>query len=396
MDINSVDPSKFTYELPQEKIAKHPLDDRSASKLLYYQNKGITHHRFADITSIIPPSATLFFNDTKVIPARLIFFKETGAKIEVFLLEPKSPTSVIESAMSSTADSTWRCMIGNAKKWKVGTSLTQSISGTLDLIATRTSENEVLLSWSNGLSFSEVLKLSGKVPLPPYINREPAESDVPRYQTVYSKYDGAVAAPTAGLHFTNDILSKLEQRGALLDYLTLHVSAGTFQPMTAQKVADHPMHQEQIVVTKSNLKNLLAGGPIYAVGTTSMRTLESIYWYGVRIAEGNRDFFIEKLEPYQERRELPTMQEAVRHVLCYFEENDLESHLGHTEIFIFPGYDFKVCDGLVTNFHLPGSTLMLLVAAFVGDDWQNIYKEALTNDYRFLSYGDSSLLVRGH
>ncbi|MEP1033748.1 S-adenosylmethionine:tRNA ribosyltransferase-isomerase [Ekhidna sp.] len=378
----------FLFELPEDRIAKHPPKERADSKLLYYNQENISHHEFKSIASLIPDQSLLVFNDTKVIPARIIMHKESGARIEIFLLEPLLPSKVHEEVMSSSSECTWKCMIGNAKKWKTGTSLHLS---SLDLEAIRTANDEVTFRWDPNLTFSDLLTEIGKIPLPPYINREVEEADEDRYQTVYSKMKGAVAAPTAGLHFTTEIIEAVKANGIQTDYLTLHVSAGTFQPIKSENIADHPMHNEQIWVSKQNIENLINAKKVIAVGTTSMRTMESIYWFGVKLLEGKSDFSIEKDDPYIFKARDRT--DVLCAVLSHMKQTGKEKIGGQTEIFIYPGYKFQICDGLVTNYHLPGSTLILLVASFIGSDWRKVYQSALENDYRFLSYGDSSLLL---
>tara|TARA_Y100001972_G_scaffold128620_1_gene190549 strand:+ start:1118 stop:2317 length:1200 start_codon:yes stop_codon:yes gene_type:complete len=387
-DINLKD---YQYNLPQDKVAKYPLKERSASKLLLYQSGEITHHTFKDIVELIPSDTLLVSNDTRVIPARLVFQKSTGAHIEIFLLDPVEPSPLHEETLNSRGICTWKCMIGNSKRWKSDTSLTYFIKEGLILEAIRKDESQVTFRWPPHYTFSEVLQQVGKVPLPPYLKREMNEEDKPRYQTVYSKHEGAVAAPTAGLHFSDEVLTRLKAKGVSQEHLTLHVSSGTFMPMKSS-IEEHPMHNEQVVITDSLIKKLLENDKVLPVGTTSMRTLESIYWYGVKIANGDPTFHITKMMPYYAGKKEITREESLRNVLSIMEENGVSKLLGETEIFIFPGYDFKICRGLITNFHLPSSTLILLVAAFVGNDWKRIYDEALSNDYRFLSYGDSSLL----
>ena len=377
----------FSYHLPESRIAKHPPKERGTSKLLVYRNGNIQHHQFTSIVDQLPNEATLIFNNTKVIPARIILYKDTGARIEIFLLEPLKPTRTHEEVMVTTESCTWKCMIGNARKWKKGSSL---VNDELNFKATRTGEDEVTFSWT-GMTFSELLIEIGKIPLPPYIHREVEQEDKERYQTVYSKMDGAVAAPTAGLHFTDEILTSLKEKGILAEYLTLHVSAGTFQPIKSHDITQHPMHNEQVWVKRSTIESLLSSTLIIAVGTTSMRTLESLYWFGVRLNQGNEDFHIKKEDPYEQKA--IDKAEALNNVLNYMDQNNLDQLGGQTEIFLYPGYEFKFCDGLITNYHMPNSTLILLVAAFIGDNWREVYHEALNNDYRFLSYGDSSLLI---
>jgi len=382
----SIDLKDYHYSLPDEKIAKFPLAERSDSKLLVYRKGEISHDTFKSIPNLLPEKCLLVFNDTKVIPARLIFHKSTGARIEVFLLEPSDPSNY-EQSMNARNTCSWHCLVGNSKKWK-----TEKIEvAEIGLKATRQND-EVTFSWERDITFSEILELAGKIPLPPYIDREVKESDKDRYQTVYSKHEGAVAAPTAGLHFTEELLSQVDERKIKKDYLTLHVSAGTFQPIKAESVDDHPMHREQIIVTKQNVENLLKTETILPVGTTSLRTLESLYWYGVKLLSGESDFFVPKLYAY-DHSEPPSRTESLQAVLDFMNQNRTSHLIGHTEIFIFPGYTFRMCAGMITNFHLPGSTLILLVAAMIGEDWKNVYGEALSREYRFLSYGDSSLLL---
>lgn len=389
MEFEKITPDQYTYELPKDRIAKFPLEDRAAAKLLHYNQGSVKHRIFKEIDEVMPANSTLFFNDTRVIPARLIFLKGTGAKIEIFLLDPAAPSTDVEHTMSASTKCSWHCMIGNSKKWRTGQVLRMELESGLVLSATR-DNTTVHFEWHSDHSFSEILDKAGKIPLPPYIDREPMELDTPRYQTVYSKHEGAVAAPTAGLHFTPQVIARINARFKI-DYLTLHVSAGTFQPIKSS-VLEHPMHKEQVVISKENIQNLLDSEKTIAVGTTSMRTLESLYWYGVQLISGKEDFKVSKLAPYELQQDIPLAQ-SLQAVYEYMEKKNLYRMLGYTEIFIFPGYRFRVCQGLITNFHLPGTTLMMLIAAFVGEDWKKIYNEALANDYRFLSYGDSSLLI---
>lgn len=377
----------FFYELPESRIAKHPSKQRGTSKLLVYRKGAVLHHHFGSIADQLPAAATLVFNNTKVIPARIVLHKATGARIEIFLLEPIAPSTVHEEVMLAQKRCTWKCMIGNAKKWKRGTSLT---SESLDFTANRTGEDEVTFEWE-GMTFSELLEEIGKIPLPPYIQREIEQEDKERYQTVYSKLDGAVAAPTAGLHFTNEIMEELKAKGIPIQYVTLHVSAGTFQPIKTENITQHPMHNEQVWIPRQTIESLLASSKTITVGTTSMRTLESLYWFGVRLHHKMEDFHIRKEDPYE--LEAIDKHTALQNVLDYMDRHQLDQLGGQTEIFLYPGYTFKMCDGIITNFHMPNSTLILLIAAFIGEDWRKVYQEALDNDYRFLSYGDSSLLM---
>jgi S-adenosylmethionine:tRNA ribosyltransferase-isomerase len=396
-----LDLDHYKYTLPESKIAKFPLSKRDQSKLLFYNQGVVTHHKFPDITSLLPPESLLVFNETRVIPARLTFHKKTGAVIEIMLLNPIAPSTDINIAMSATRKFTWVCMIKNLRKWKQENVLEESITiGNKNIILTARLINKekqhVQLEWErDGLSFSEILGFTGKVPIPPYLKREPILQDKVRYQTVYSKNKGAVAAPTAGLHFTKKIIDDIAAKNHVTDYITLHVSAGTFQPIQEKDIKSHNMHTESIVINKSNIRNLTNNlGNIIAVGTTSMRTLESIYWFGVKLLLPKEEhFFIDKLIPYNQTRiNLPSPVEALHAVNNHMGNMKTKEIHGETQIFIFPGYDFKICNGLITNYHMPGSTLMLLVAAFVGDDWKKIYDEALKSNYRFLSYGDSSFI----
>lgn len=396
---DSPDLEIINYPLPDEKIAKHPLADRADSKLLAYQKGSISDHSFKDISNFIDNRTTLCFNNTKVIPARLFFQKETGAQIEVFLLKPIAPSSIMSVVMEESKAVIWQCMIGNFKRWKDDQVLSAVLSKngeSIKLQANIVDRNakQIAFTWNNpSYSFAEIVELAGEVPLPPYLNRDPEPEDKPRYQTVYSEEEGAVAAPTAGLHFTGNILEELKKKGVTETFLTLHVSAGTFQPIKVDDARDHPMHSEQIEVDLKAIAQVIEAKHVIAVGTTSMRTLESLYWFGVRLSQGNEAFSVDKLEIYQKGESLPSRTEAFQEILDWMNTKNLTKLTGNTEIFIMPGYEFKVCDGLITNFHQPGSTLLLLVSAFIGEDWQTLYDHALSNDYRFLSYGDSSILL---
>ena len=391
----SLDIRQYDYPLPPERIALFPLEQRDQSKLLVYRKGDLFHQQFCDLASWIPDNTLLFFNNTRVIQARMIFQKRSGASIEVFLLNPVAPSSLLLQAMQTVGTCTWKCTIGNLKRWKDGDELEQK-DGDLVLRARLIdrSQNEVQFSWNGDVTFAEVISMIGNTPLPPYLKRNPVEADRSRYQTIYSKLEGAVAAPTAGLHFTDAVFASLNKRNIRRDFLTLHVSAGTFQPVKEQDALRHVMHREQIVVTLENVRNLLRReGPVIPVGTTSMRTLESLYWLGVKL---NRDpeseFYISQDDAYQLSGEL-SREAALAEIIARMERLKVETLIGETAIYIRPGYRFRVCEGLVTNFHQPASTLILLVAAFIGEDWRRVYEAALNNDYRFLSYGDSSLLL---
>ncbi|MDZ7897181.1 MAG: S-adenosylmethionine:tRNA ribosyltransferase-isomerase [Arcicella sp.] len=420
----------YTYDLPNERIAKFPLTKRDESKLMVYQQGKIAHSVFKNITDYLPKNSLLVFNNTKVIPARIHFQKPTGAVIQIFLLHPVAPTSVINLAMEVTNSCVWECMIGNRKRWKKSDILSQIIQVENQDIEVKAEiedeeKNHVKLLWkvvsrkskvvsdetndkleseptlttydlrhTTQITFVDLIQALGTIPLPPYLNRETEASDSETYQTVYSEKKGAVAAPTAGLHFTEEVLQSLEIQGFKQDFLTLHVGAGTFQPIKVENIVEHKMHNEQVVFTKKNIETLLENlGNTIPVGTTSMRTLESIYWYGVKFLKGdNSPLLIEKLYPY-EHENLPSVEESLKAILLKMNELKIEEITAETEIFIFPGYQFKVCKGIITNYHQPESTLILLIAALIGEDWRKVYHEAMTNDYRFLSYGDSSLLL---
>jgi S-adenosylmethionine:tRNA ribosyltransferase-isomerase len=388
--------NEYKYPLPQERIAVHPLSQRDNSKLLVYQKGKITDQPFKSIVEFLPQNAFLFFNNTKVIPARLHFIKETGAEIEIFLLSPMTPSQVLSETMATSETCSWRCTIGNLKRWPEGTVLKKTIDKTILEAHLIDRENgHVEFQWDDQRSFAQIINDSGETPLPPYLKRKAEPSDKERYQTIYSNQEGAVAAPTAGLHFTDEVFRSLSKRNIAHDFLTLHVSAGTFQPVKTEDANEHLMHNEQIVITRKNLEHLLIGDTfIIPVGTTSMRTLESIYWFGAKLLKNkNANFTIGQNDPYV-GTDFPEPKKAIEAVLKYLDDkDDKETLLGHTSIFIKPGYQFKICKGLITNFHQPASTLILLVAAFVGDDWKRIYEHALANDYRFLSFGDSSLLL---
>lgn len=392
----------FIYDMPDEKIAKYPLEQRDQSKLMIYKNGEIAHKSFTDLPENLPAQTLLIFNDTKVIPARAYFKKETGAVIEILLLHPELPTRVINDAMLVKKSCVWECMIGNKKRWKLADQLTTEIEIdgqriNLSVNYEDYDQNLVRLTWDGDFVFLDIVKALGEIPLPPYLNRDTEARDSETYQTVYAHHDGAVAAPTAGLHFTPEIFQKLEAKGVKRSFLTLHVGAGTFQPIKVSSVTEHRMHSEQIVFSKQLINDLLENlEMIVPVGTTSLRSLESLYWFGVKLfRQETTAFFIEKLYPYPfEESELPSARKALEAILNFMKRQNLDHIVGETEIFIFPGYKFHLCIGIVTNYHQPGSTLILLVAAFTGQDWKRIYAEALEKDYRFLSYGDSSLLWR--
>ena len=397
---DSIRLSDYTYDLPDERIARYPLSPRDASKLLTYQNGAIQHLQFRQLADQLPADSLLVFNDTKVIPARVYFQKPTGATIELLLLHPEVPTRIINDAMLVTDACIWGCMIGNKKRWKPTEILSREISiqgrpVSLQARYADYEQNLVQLSWDSDATFLDIVLALGEIPLPPYLRRATETQDQDTYQTVYARHEGAVAAPTAGLHFTDSVLQQLADKGVERAFLTLHVGAGTFQPIKVETITEHHMHSEQVVYTRSLIEDLLQKVEhIIPVGTTSLRSLESLYWYGVKLwREETTEFWIEKLYPYSiAEAEVPSAQEALTAIVRFMDSQNLTQITGETEIFIFPGYRFQLCKGLITNFHQPGSTLILLVAALVGDDWKKVYQEALAEGYRFLSYGDSSLL----
>lgn len=394
--------SEFKYFLPDEKIAQYPLANRDSSKLLVYKNGNIDVDFFNGIDNYIPENSLIIFNNTKVIPARLIFHKETGARIEIFCLEPFSDSKDYQLEFHKIKKSRWKCFVGNASKWKSGkvksVFLYEGKEGMLTAEVTDKILDEYVIEfcWTpEKLSFGEIIELSGKIPLPPYIRRETEESDKENYQTVYAKIEGSVAAPTAGLHFTDSIFEKLKSKNCTFDYLTLNVGAGTFKPVKAEFAGEHKMHNESFCVSESLIKNILEYQKrnIIAVGTTTLRTLESLYWYGVKLLKNEKEIFmIEQWYPYE--NEQVSLEESFRVVLNKMKKENNKILCGNTELMIVPGYKFSTADIIITNFHLPGSTLLLLIAAFIGSDWKKVYDYALKNDFRFLSYGDSSILFK--
>ena len=396
MTVKQINISDYNYNLPDERIAKFPLEKRDSSKLLTYISGNVSTNVFSSLPEILPANSCLVFNNTRVIQARLEFFKSTGSRIEIFCLEPQEPSSY-ELSLSSTQSCVWKCMVGNLKKWK-GEVLKKEV-GTDNLILeaerleTNGNTSFIKFSWNNGVSFAEVLDLLGELPIPPYLNRKTQESDKTTYQTVYSKVKGSVAAPTAGLHFTPEVISALHGKGIKTMELTLHVGAGTFQPVKAEEIGGHAMHAEKIEVSKVFIENLIENlGNIVAVGTTSVRTLESLYYLGVQLHSGDTKLLVNQWEPYESEKVL-SAREALEAILNYMEKTQSNILYATTQIMIVPGYKFNIVNVLITNFHQPKSTLLLLLAAFIGEKWRELYKYALENDYRFLSYGDSSVLI---
>jgi len=393
-----IDINHYKYELPADRIALHPLTERDQSNLLVYRDGNIEHARFRQLANHLPENSILFFNNTKVIPARLHFVKDTGALIEIFLLHPISPSPIVALAMEATAKSQWQVVIGNAKRWNGQTLIRQAGDTQLRVSLVDREKSIVSFIWEpREKTFAEVISSLGVTPLPPYLKREVEASDRERYQTIYSKHDGAVAAPTAGLHFTDRVFKNLNEKQIQTDFVTLHVSAGTFQPVKVENAWEHVMHEEQIHITKANVANLLQSNrQVVAVGTTSLRTLESLYWYGVKLETNpSAEFVIGQRDPYLDSKTVPR-EIAFENVWKKMERDGVDAIQGETSIYLVPGYQFQTADALITNFHQPGSTLMLLIAAFIGDDWRKVYQQALDNNYRFLSYGDSSLLYRSN
>lgn len=396
MNREQLETKDFLYTLPDERIAKYPLDDRNKSKLLIRKNGELQEDVFSNLSKHLPDGAMLVFNDTKVLAARLIFTKSTGAKIEVFCLEPYNTT--VEQALNTSKSCVWKCMVGNLKRFTTDTVLTLTIAGTqLKASIYKKEENEIVVAfkWEGDVSFSTILEAAGEVPIPPYLNRAPENRDKTNYQTVYAKNEGAVAAPTAGLHFVDTQLQQLKAKGHTLEYLTLFVGAGTFKTVKADKLVDHEMHKERIVIQKETIERLANHKKaIICVGTTSLRSLESLYWLAVKLnTTTKQDYHVGQNDAYT----LPsnwTFNEACVFMLEFMREHKLQSIDFSSSLFIMPSYTWKSIDGLITNFHQPGSTLLALIASWVGHDWKLVYEHALQHNFRFLSYGDSSLLLK--
>jgi S-adenosylmethionine:tRNA ribosyltransferase-isomerase len=393
---------QYDYPLPDERIAKYPLPKRDSSKLLVYKNGKISESRFLSVADFLPENALLVYNNTRVIQARLEFFKSTGARIEVFCLEPLTPADYAQS-LGSTSECVWKCMVGNLKKWKDGPLRKEiSVSGKncsfmAELLQTEGNTHSVRFRWDNvEIHFADILENAGELPIPPYLHRKTEESDLTAYQTVYSKIKGSVAAPTAGLHFTDDVFESLKPKNIRIDEVTLHVGAGTFQPVKTRDIAEHHMHTEVISVKRETIANLQKHlGNIIAVGTTSVRTLESLYYLSPALSKGEGDarkLHVSQWEPYTNDTNL-SAYDALQNILDFLDANKQDTLHAETQIMIKPGYKFRIMNGMITNFHQPKSTLLLLVSAFVNGNWKSIYDYALENDFRFLSYGDSSLLL---
>ena len=399
VDINIKD---YNYELPDSRIAKYPLEERDQSKLLEFRDSCITEHIFRDLPGLLPDNAIMVFNDTKVVPARLHFRRESGASIEVFCLEPHLPVEYNVN-FASTGQCEWRCIVGNVKKWKGdvlrldnpdGDESVSLMNLRAELVERQGETSIVRFRWDNGAAFSAVLEACGRIPIPPYLNRDTESIDSERYQTLYAKYRGSVAAPTAGLHFTDAVLEAIRNRGIDTETVCLHVGAGTFLPVKSDNVAEHRMHREPFSVSLDFLMKLRHGGhQVIAVGTTSVRTLESLYYVGVGIIEEGEAKDVDQWAPYAREYDY-SLEESLDAIIDYLKARGETSLRVGTRIIIVPGFRFRVVDVLVTNFHQPQSTLLLLISAFIGGEWKPVYEYALAHSFRFLSYGDSSLLFR--
>ena len=385
----------YNYRYDKSIIASYPLKKRDQSKLLIYNKGEIIDSKFYKITDYLPDNTILFFNDTKVIKARIKIKKKTGAKIELLLINKVNDSFSSKYEKKYKNNLAYKCLIGNSKKWKLNSILFLS-SKTFKLRLIKVDYNKVLFSWDQKIIWNDLIGEIGKMPIPPYLNRNSQKVDNEVYQTIYSKKEGAIASPTAGLHFTKKTFKEINKKKIKVDYLTLHVGLGTFKTIESKNIYDHKMHVEEVFFTKKNLENILEYNSITAVGTTSIRILESIYWFGVQLFKNNniKEFNIKSFEPYEKHKFLPTKKESILKVIEYMNKNNINSIEGQTSIFIFPGYKFMICNQLITNFHLPKSTLILLIASFIGNCWKKVYKFAKKNNYRFFSYGDSSLLFK--
>lgn len=405
MDPKKLQIKDFTYELPENKIAKYPLPKRDESKLLIYKDGTIEENIYANTDAYIPANSLLIFNNTKVVEARLIFQKSTGSIIELFCLEPADVYADITTAMLQKEKVLWKCLVGAAKKWKEDLLVKKIERDQKELLLTAKKIEKlddhfiIELSWDDELlSFAEVLHYAGAIPLPPYLNRSAEEADKERYQTIYATFEGSVAAPTAGLHFTENIFQKLKAKDIDHDFVTLHVGAGTFKPVKAEKIENHEMHSEFIEVKREVIEHLLnkSTDNIIAVGTTSLRTIESLYWFGIKILLQPEidlyDLQLQQWEAYELSKHEISVQQSLQTLSGWMKRNKIEKLITKTQIIIAPGYKLKIAKALITNFHQPQSTLLLLIAAIIGNEWKRVYDYALKNDFRFLSYGDGCLL----
>ena len=405
--IPNINIEDYHYLLPKDRIAQFPLEKRDESKLVIYNDFKISESKFKDIPEFLPENSLLIYNETKVILARLLFQKETGAGIEIFCLEPVMPTREIQLAFQQHSGVVWKCLVGNSKKWKAG-KLIKNFNideKNYTLIADRTEQHKdyslIKFQWEPVyLTFSEILIHSGVIPLPPYMTRKAVESDKFRYQTIYARSEGSVAAPTAGLHFTNSVIRKLKEKDISFEELTLHIGAGTFKPVSSSSVEKHEMHTEKIFINKCTIKRVLenTGNNVIVVGTTTMRTIESLYWFGVKLLVDKKPheyIDIRQWDPYDQKYKKDiSVQESLNATLEIMQKKNMDVVSGQTQLMIVPGYEFKIPNILVTNFHIPQSTLLLLVSAFIGYGWKDVYQYALGHDFRFLSYGDSCLFFK--
>lgn len=404
-NVKNINIADFDYPLPEERIAKYPLAERDASKLLVMRGDDIQEDRFSNIGRHLPQNSLLVLNETKVVRARLQFVKDSGAAIEIFCLEPVSCNGDYQLVFASGSPVEWRCLVGNSRRWKSGElSMTLKTNGKeVTLKAERVERNDayslIRFSWEpEEISFAEVLESAGEIPLPPYLHREAEPSDRERYQTVFAKNEGSVAAPTASLHLTKPLIAKLKEEGHKFDEVTLHVGAGTFRPVASDTIGEHEMHSESIIIRKEFIENLLHNidRTIIPVGTTSMRTIESLYWIGVMMTEQGleeRNIHVNQWFPYQDREHLPTAEESLMATLKYLETHNLDVLHATTALMIAPSCPIMLSKALITNFHQPKSTLLLLVCALIGKRWEKAYAYALAHGFRFLSYGDSCLFI---
>ncbi len=394
MNPHDISIEDFDYELPEHRIPKYPLEQRDMGKLLFYKNESICDYQFRDICQLLPEKSILIFNDSEVLPVRLFFFTSANKKIEIFCLE-----SIREEGDWAE----WKCFVGGASKWREGNLHIQKDDFAVEasLIHKERSHCIVRFQWSGNITSSlDMLQIFGQIPIPPYLNRNSEDIDTIRYQNVFAYHKGSVAAPTAGLHFTENLIQEISEGGITIDFVTLHVGAGTFQPVKSETIGGHQMHMERVVITKDFVQNLIeqlhAGLPVVAVGTTTLRSLESLYWLGVKIGNehpgADADLKVEQWSPYDQNQQSISAVDSLMAILNYMQKAGKNVLQFSTELLILPSYNFKIINCLVTNFHQPKSTLLLLVAAAVGDNWKKIYNHALENDYRFLSYGDASLL----
>lgn len=396
----------YSYNLPEDRIAKYPLPNRDDSKILIFEGTSINESKFSNLVELLPSPSLMIFNNTKVVPARMFFKKASGASIQIFCIEPYNP-SEYNTSFAATKECIWISVVGNAKRWREGEILLdnhqndpkiEKVNLRASIIGKESEKFIVKFTWEQNLSFSEILELCGKIPIPPYLKRESTELDSERYQTVYAIKKGSVAAPTAGLHFTTNTLQKIDKKGITRGEVCLHVGAGTFIPVKSTNIADHKMHSEPFSINRELIGKIIAhkkeNKSVIAVGTTSARTLESLYYLGVNCIEGKAPESITQWQPYTNYNNSITLNESLECLYNWMLSNEKETIECKTEMIIVPGFNFKVIDALITNFHQPQSTLLLLIAAFIGDNWRDVYEYALNNNFRFLSYGDSSILFK--